>query len=198
MSDVKSFIRDQVRRILFEENQAPAPVQAPAPAAPSSSKEDQSSSGDSAQRGPRVVRGRVGKGNFSKATKLTGSLVDKSPADRAELVKKLGLKAANGSTNVDKVMSIVKSAISGASIMRDTYPGAEIMQDEDGTKFIRIATSSKVEIRDAAQYMYLVFIAAEKEGLLAGINANIIPGIVGAKDGQILAVLVTDATGSRR
>jgi hypothetical protein len=192
MSDVKSFIRDQVRRILFEENQAPAP------AAPSSSKEDKSSSGDSAQRGPRVVRGRVGKGNFSKATKLTGSLVDKSPADRAELVKKLGLKAANGSTNVDKVMSIVKSAISGASIMRDTYPGAEIMQDEEGTKFIRVATSSKVEIRDAAQYMYLVFIAAEKEGLLAGINANIIPGIVGAKDGQILAVLVTDATGSRR
>lgn len=192
MSDVKSFIRNQVRRILFEENQETAPA-----ASPSSNKGDKPS-GESEQRGPRVVRGRVGKGNFSKATKLTGSLVDKSPADRAELVKKLGLKAASGSTNVDKVMSIVLSAIRGASIMRDTYPNAEIMQDEEGVKFIRISTSSKVEIRDAAQYMYLVFIAAEKEGLLEGINANITPGVIGAKDGQILAVLVTDATGRRR
>lgn len=192
MSDVKSFIRNQVRRILFEENQEAAPAASPPP-----NKGDKPS-GESEQRGPRVIRGRVGKGNFSKATKLTGSLVDKSPADRAELVKKLGLKAASGSTSVDKVLSIVMSAIRGASIMRDTYLSAEIMQDEEGTKFIRIPTSPKVEIRDAAQYMYLVFIAAEKEGLLAGINADIIPGIINVKDGQALAVVVNDTTARRR
>lgn len=175
MRDVDSFIRNQIRKILLEEN---APESAPA---------QKEKAKEPEQQGPRVVRGRVGKGNFSKATRQAGSLAEKNPA---ELVKKLELKGASGGSSLEKVLSIVKQAISGASVMRSAYHKAEIMQDESGDKFIRIAHSSEIEPRDAAQYMFLTFIAAEKEGLLAGINGQITPGLVRAGEGEMVAVLL--------
>lgn len=184
MRDVDSFVRNQVRKILFEENTSPssAPATAPPPAPKAKSEEPAS-----AQQGPRIVRGRVGKGNFSKATKAAGSLAEKNPA---ELVKKLGIQGASGGSPLEKVLSIVKQAISGASVMRSAYRKAEIMQDEGGSRFIRIAHSSEIEPRDAAQYMFLTFIAAEKEGLLAGIKGQITPGLIRAGEGEMVAVIL--------
>ena len=175
MRDVDSFIRSQVRKILFEDR-APEPTSAP-----------KAKSEEPAQRGPRVVRGKIGKGNFSKATKAAGSLAEKNPA---ELVRKLGLQGASGKTDIEKVISIVRQAISGASVMRSAYYTPELMQDSSGDKFIRITHSSEISPRDAAQYMFLTFIAAEKEGLLAGIKGQITPGLVMADEGEMVAILL--------
>lgn len=180
MKDADTFIRNQVRKILLEET-APVPAAPAAPAAPKAKSEEP------AQQGPRVVRGRIGKGNFNKATKAAGSLAEKNPA---ELVKKLGLQGASGGSPIEKVLSIIKQAISGASVMRSAYYKAEIMQDAEGSRFIRIAHSSELSPRDAVQYIFLVFVAAEKEGLLGGIKGQITPGLVRTGDGEMVAVIL--------
>lgn len=178
MSDVESFIRNQVRRILSEDSAA---------ATSSDGKGSQAQAAPERQ-GPRVVRGRVGKGNFSKATRVANSLADKNPA---QLVKNLGLRGPTGATQEEKVLSVVQQAISSASVMRSAYPGrAEIMQDEDGKKFIRVPHNTEIQIRDAAQYMYLVFLAAQKEGMLAGIKGTVSPGIVNTGSGEMVAILL--------
>lgn len=177
MSDVESFIRSQVRRILSEDG----PVAAP------NGKGGQAQAAPERQ-GPRVVRGRVGKGNFSKATRVANSLADKNPA---QLVKNLGLRGPTGATQEEKVLSVVQQAISSASVMRSAYPRAEIMQDEDGKKFIRVAHNTEVQVRDAAQYMYLVFLAAQKEGMLSGIKGTVSPGIINTGSGEMVAILLS-------
>lgn len=74
--------------------------------------------------------------------------------------------------------------------MKAAYNNAEIMQDERGEKFIRIDHSTEISPRDAAQYLYLVFIAADKVGMLSGIKGNISPGIVKTGQGEIVAVII--------
>lgn len=194
MRDVESFIRNQVRRILREDAPAAptAPAASPTPT-PSGGQPAGSGGGQApdknkeSNQGPRVVRGRVGGGNFSAAVRAANSLADKNPA---ELVKKLGLKGATGSSNIERVESIVRQAVSGASVMQAAYSKPEIMQDESGNQFIRIPHNTEIKAREAAQYMFLVFQAAQKEGLLGGIKGKIRPGLVKADGKEIVAVLL--------
>lgn len=174
MRDVNSFIRDQVRKILLEENDG-------------TSESPEQKKKEPPQQGPRVLRGRVGKGNFNKATRLAGSLAEENPA---ELVTKLGLKGASGGTDIEKVRSIIDQARQGASVMRTAYIKTEIMKDESNTELVRIGHSSEISPRDAAQYIFLTFIAAEKEGLLGGIQGKIVPGLVTLSGKEEVAVLL--------
>lgn len=174
MRDVNSFIRDQVRKILLKESE-------------SSSESPEDNKKESPQQGPTVLRGRVGKGNFSKATKLAGSLAEENPA---ELVTKLRLKAPKGGTDIEKVRSIIDQARRGASVMGTAYVMTEIVKDEFGTELVRIGHSSEISPRDAAQYIFLTFLAAEKQGLLGGIQGKIVPGLVKLSGNEEVAVLL--------
>jgi len=150
MRDVETFIREHVRRILSEKKPA--------------------------SKDRKVVRGRVGRGQFQKAIRLKGSLADTDPG---ALVKKLGLEGfePEGDVAEEKVLGLVRKAISSADIMREAYVGAEIVQDEEGTPFIRIIPGEGLSPRDAVQYMFLALVAASSEGLLSGVNKTVVPGL---------------------
>jgi hypothetical protein len=92
MRDVETFIREHVRRILSEKKPA--------------------------SKDRKVVRGRVGRGQFQKAIRLKGSLADTDPG---ALVKKLGLEGfePEGDVAEEKVLGLVRKAISSADIMRE-------------------------------------------------------------------------------
>jgi hypothetical protein len=150
MRDAETFIREHVRRILAEKKPA--------------------------SRDLKVVRGRIGQGDFKSATKLAGSLAD---TDSKALVKKLGIEGfePSGGSPEEKVLSLVKKAISGAPVMREAYAGAEIVQDEEGVPFVRIVAGEGLGNRDAVQYMFLALVAASNEGMLTGINKTVVPGL---------------------
>lgn len=148
--DVETFIREHVRRILTEKKAASADL--------------------------RVVRGRVGGGAFQKALRLKGSLADTDPG---ALIEKLRLKGfePSGAGPEERVLSLVQKAITGAPVMREAYTGAEIVQDEEGTPFIRITPGEGLSPRDAVQYMFLALVAASSVGMLSGINKTVMPGL---------------------
>jgi hypothetical protein len=150
MRDAETFIREHVRRILAEKK--------------------------AASRDLKVVRGRIGRGDWQKATKLAGSLADTDPG---ALVEKLGLEGFElaGSGPEERVLSLVQKAITTAPVMREAYGGAEVVQDEEGVPFIRIKPGQGLSPRDAAQYMFLALVAAANTGLLSGINKTVMPGL---------------------
>lgn len=150
MSDAETFIREHVRRILSEKKPA--------------------------SRDLKVVRGAVGKGGFQKAIRLEGSLADTDPQ---ALVEKLGLEGfeLSGEGAEERVLSLVQKAITGASVMREAFAGAELVQDEEGTRFIRIEPGEGLSQRNAVQYIFLALVAASNTGLLSGINRTVVPGL---------------------
>ena len=150
MQDVETFIREHVRRILSEKRRA--------------------------SRDLTVVRGRIGKGDFKRESKLAGSLADKDPES---LMKKLGLSKfmPSGGSPEEKVLSLIEQAITGVELMRTAYSGASLAQGEDGVKFIRIAHSGDIKPREAVQYLFLVLVAASATGKLKGIGKTVIPGL---------------------
>lgn len=150
MSDAETFIREHVRRILSEKKPA--------------------------SRDLGVVRGDVGGGRFKNVPKLEGSLADTDPQS---LVEKLGLEGfeLSGDGAEERVLSLVQKAITGASVMREAFAGAELVQDEKGTRFIRISPSEGLSQRNAVQYIFLALVAASNTGLLSGINKTVMPGV---------------------
>lgn len=172
MSDVESFIRNQVRRILLEKSETE-----------STPKKKQSTE-------PQVVRGRVGGGNFSaEIRKVGGRLAEEGGPE--QIVKELNITGASGRTDSEKIVSIINQARnSRVGVMREAYNESPvILQDESGAQFVHVKHNSELSTRDAAQYMYLLFYAAEKAGKTGDIGGKIIPGIVNAGEGEIVAIL---------
>jgi hypothetical protein len=150
MSDAETFIREHVRRILSEKKPASKDL--------------------------KVVRGAIGKGGFQKAIRLAGSLADTNPK---ALVEKLGLEGfeLSGGSPEERVLSLVQKAITGAPVMREAFDLAELVQDEEGTRFIRIEPGQGLSPRNAAQYIFLALVAASNTGMLSGINRTVMPGL---------------------
>ena len=181
MRDVEAFVRNQIRRILLED--APTPSPAGQSATPAAGRDEGS------VQGPRVIRGRIGGGKFSNAIVNVKSRAD-TPEGAQKLIKDLGISGPTGRTQIEKVLSIVKQATSKADVMRDAYGDAKILQDEAGAQFIQVKHNSELTPRNAAQYMYIMFQAAEKAGKLAGIKGEVIPGLVKTGDGDVVAIIL--------
>ena len=150
MSNAETFIREHVRRILSEKR--------------------------AASKDLKVVRGDVGSGRFKNVPKLSGSLADTDPK---ALIEKLGLEGfeLSGGSAEERVLGLVQKAITGAPVMREAFDLAELVQDEKGTRFIRIEPGQGLSPRSAVQYIFLALVAASNAGMLSGINRTVMPGL---------------------
>ena len=148
------FIRKEIQKILREE-------------------EEQKSGG-------QIRRGKVGRGRIKDKVKEAKALASKNPR---KLMKNLNITGVDGEDTPKKILSLVRKAIYGTSIMSVAYSGATLNSDpQTNEQFIRVMPGD-LGLRDGALYMLHTITGADNAGLLGNLDYNI---EVGVKDGQIM------------
>lgn len=129
-----------------------------------------------------IARGALGRGRFSAFVSEAGA---RSTGDADGLMKDLGVKAATGSTDVDKVRSILQIALSYHSLMRQAFAGAstakiKMAEDENPTPGVRVATA-EISTRDGMKFISHTLDGAKNAGMLSLEGAI----EIGLHDGEI-------------
>ena len=149
------FIRKEIQKILREEE------------------EEKKSGGE-------IRRGKVGRGRIKDKVKEAKALASKNPR---KLMKNLNITGVDGEDTPKKILSLVRKAIYGTSIMSVAYSGATLGSDpQSNEQFIRVIPGD-LGLRDGALYMLHTITGADNAGLLGNLDYNI---EVGVKDGQIM------------
>jgi len=163
MTDIDSFIRKHVRKILVE-------------ATPSAGAGD----ADQSQSDSTTIRrGKIGRGRISAASIEAGALALEDPQ---KLLKKLGIKSPSGS-GPDRVLNLLRDAIQEKTVMSQAYRGLEVKKNEDGESYIRIRPANGLSERNAALYMLHVLVAAK--GLIGNIGVGVVVGLDDANQAVI-------------
>ena len=158
MSDLKSFIKREVQKVILLEKKK----------------------GD----GP-VKKGKLGRGGIKKKIKEAGALASEKPQ---ELMKKLGIKgAASGASDHDMVVNLIRSAVFGNSTMSTAYGGAKITSAnlKDGKQKVVIVTTRKISPRDGALYILHTLTGAHNAGYLSGLKSEL---EVSVENGEITVI----------
>lgn len=158
MSDLKSFIKREVQKVILLEKKK----------------------GD----GP-VKKGKLGRGGIKKKIKEAGALASEKPQ---ELMKKLGIKgAASGASDHDMVVNLIRSAVFGNSTMSTAYGGAKITSAniDDGKQKVVVVTTRKISPRDGALYILHTLTGAHNAGYLSGLKSEL---EVSVENGEITVI----------
>lgn len=164
MTDIDSFIRKHVRKILVE-------------ATPSAGAGD----ADQSQSDSTTIRrGKIGRGRISAASIEAGALALEDPQ---KLLKKLGISKSPSGSGPDRVLNLLKAAIQEKTVMSQAYLGLEVKENEDGESYIRIRPAEGLSERNAALYMLHVLVAAK--GLIGNIGVGVVVGLDDANQAVI-------------
>jgi hypothetical protein len=126
-----------------------------------------------------IRRGKVGQGRIKDKVKEAKALASKDPK---KLMKNLNISGVDGDTTQKKILSLVRNAIYGTSIMSVAYSGATLAKDQQGKSYIRVVAGD-LGVRDGALYMLHTITGADNAGILGSLDFNI---EVGVKQGQIV------------
>tara|TARA_Y100001958_G_C21100151_1_gene450366 strand:+ start:412 stop:900 length:489 start_codon:yes stop_codon:yes gene_type:complete len=158
MSDLKSFIKREVQKVILLEKKK----------------------GD----GP-VKKGKLGRGGIKAKIKEAGALASEKPQ---ELMKKLGISgAASGASDYDMVVNLIRSAIFGNETMGAAYGGAKINTVSIGgdKQKVVIVTTRKISPRDGALYMLHTLTGAHNAGYLSALKSEL---EVSVENGEITVI----------
>ena len=110
--------------------------------------------------------GAFGRGGWSKEMKLVETRAVNDPDG---LMKDLGIGAASGNTDVQKVYSVLSQAVSKNDIMKTAFSAPKQKKIKEGDKdviVVQVAPTGDVSYRNGAKYLYLTLLAAENAGVL--------------------------------
>ncbi len=158
MSDLKSFIKREVQKVILLEKKKDA--------------------------GP-VKKGKLGRGGIKAKIKEAGALASEKPQ---ELMKKLGISgAASGASDYDMVVNLIRSAIFGNETMGAAYGGAKINTVSIGgdKQKVVIVTTRKISPRDGALYMLHTLTGAHNAGYLSALKSEL---EVSVENGEITVI----------
>ena len=142
------FIREEIRRIIYERSGEEA--------IKDTSAKDEEPSGE---KTTRLGRG----GSYKKEIKQAGALATKKPR---ELMKRLNLSRASGSTDIDRLNSLLSQAVTGTPAMKDVYGNPEARRHKTSKKKgIRIPVKI-IPARDARMYLIHTLVGALSAGYL--------------------------------
>lgn len=187
---ILSLIKEQAKPEDTEEKPDQA-AQDPAPASPKdqpqpAQKPDKPKPGrkkSSAEPGSiNIAPGSVGKGRFKS---FIGEAEARSVSEPEKLMKDLGIESAAGSTDVDKIKSIIQRAINFNPIMASAYAGAtgvkvKIGENTAPTAGIKVFTS-ELSTRDGIKFISHTLSGAKNAGALSLTGAI----EIGLHDGEI-------------
>jgi len=101
---------------------------------------------------------RPGRGGYKKEIQQAGSLAKSNPA---ELMKRLGIAAVQGSSDVEKLHSLLSQATSGTDIMSQAFDTPSPRRDNvTGKEGVRVPVKL-ISARDARKYLEHTLIAAQ-------------------------------------
>jgi uncharacterized protein YwbE len=159
-SRIKKIIQGAVLRILTE-----ADPQPPA---------NSIKSGEKKKTG-KVTQGPVGRGGIRNSVREAAARAS-TPEGSAKLMKELKVKVS-GTSIVEKVLSVIKSTISGIDVMQESYSSAEFIKDEaTGDEIIRVSMKS-LDARTGAFYIRHILTAAHNSDLLGEYNKEVEVGV---------------------
>jgi hypothetical protein len=119
----------------------------------------------------RIATGAVGGGRFSKFVGDAKARVENDPSG---LMRDLGIKSADGSNDLEKILSILNTAIHTNSVMGEAYSGSNISQ-EQSPEGIMIKTvgafPSGINNRNGIKFISHTLVAAKNAGILQLQNA---------------------------
>lgn len=125
--------------------------------------------------GLRIATGALGSGRFKRMVAEAGARVEKDPKG---LMKDLGIKGSSGGTDLDKALSVIRSAIYTNLTMGEAYTGASYSQEQsqegEPVKVVAIYPSG-LNTRNAIKFMSHTLQAAINAGMLGltgGIELN--------------------------
>lgn len=129
-----------------------------------------------------ITPGSVGRGRFKA---FVGEAGARAQSDADGLMEDLGVKAATGSTDADRVKSILQRAIAFNSLMGQAYAGAsgarvKIGEDSSPTQGVRIAVG-EISTRDGIKFISHTLSGAKNAGMLSLEGAI----EIGLHDGEI-------------
>ena len=162
MSELENFLRREIKNIVLSE------------------KKEKSDKEKPGRRG-NIKRGKIGGGKIKDKIKEAGALAADNPK---ELMNRLGISGApGGASDLDKVVSLIRSAIFGNDTMQQAYGGAKISTYEN-SKVVEVITR-KITARDGALYVLHTLTGASNAGLLPQLSSEI---KVGNYDGRVLVI----------
>ncbi len=167
----EQFIRNQIRRILFEETegttgQVPTPTPALAESAPQDSEED--------KRTGKVAKVKPGRGRVKAEIEEAGALANSDPQ---ELMKKLKIKAAPGDSSIKQIAFILNKAVETLKSvpgLEEAYERIAIKKSPEGDLYIHIIPN-KISARDALLYMNHTIVGAVNAGVLKNLDQEVVP-----------------------
>lgn len=113
-----------------------------------------------------IATGAVGRGRFKRFVAEAGARAQKDPAG---LMEDLGVKAAAGANDIERALSVVRSAIYGNIDMGEAFSGASIAQEKtaDG-KVIKVIAiyPAGLNSRNALKFMSHTLHGAINAGIL--------------------------------
>ena len=143
-------IKDLVADILLEE--------------PEDKKAEDKKSEDKKSKSKEVdIEASTGSGRYSRGVSEAGALAKDSPK---ELMKNLGVSSASGSSDLEKITSILKQAMTGTSEMSRVYTGlSKISASGNKPEAIKVKVDI-IKVRDGVKYMYHTLVGARNAGVL--------------------------------
>ena len=145
MSDLKKFLRREVKKVLLEKKEGDGPVK----------------------------KGKLGRGGIKKKIKEAGALASEKPQELMKKLGVSG--APGGASDHDMVVNLIRSAIFGNDTMSTAYGGAKIVKlvvDDDEQKVVTVSTR-KISPRDGALYILHTLTGAHNAGLLGNLKSEL-------------------------
>ena len=115
----------------------------------------------------KIASGAVGRGRFRKFVSEAGARSKKDPKG---LMKDLGIKKAQGASDIEKIMSVLTSAVNFHPTMREAYAGVSQKRENIPTQGqvngVAINLAS-IDARNGMKFILHTLHAAKNAGLLS-------------------------------
>ena len=174
--NIEQLVKETFYKLLLEQPSSPdAKPDAQAPPEPKEDKpkedkpkEDKPKRKKAAPGSINIAPGSVGRGRFKS---FVGEAGARAESDADGLMDDLGVKAASGNTDTEKVKSILQRAIAFNQLMGQAYTGAsgarvKMGEDASPTPGVRVAVS-EISTRDGIKFISHTLAGAKNAGMLS-------------------------------
>ena len=186
--DIKTLVQETFYKLLLEEEKPAQPKQDadPAPEATPEKKDKppkrKKKKKKAAPGSINIAQGSLGRGRFTAFVSEAGA---RSEGDPDGLMKDLGVKSASGSTDVERVSSVLQRALSFHSLMRQAFTGSsssrvKMAEDDQPTSGVKV-TVAEISTRNGIKFISHTLSAAKNAGMLSLDGAI----EIGLHDGEI-------------
>jgi len=182
--NIEQLVKETFYKLLLEQPSDDKPQDPPSPEG-KEDKEDKPKKRKKKAAPPgsiNITPGSVGRGRFKS---FVGEAGARAQSDADGLMEDLGIKAASGNSDTDRVKNILQRAIVFNTLMGQAYAGAsgsrvKIGEDDSPTSGVRVAVS-EISTRDGIKFISHTLSGAKNAGMLSLEGAI----EIGLHDGEI-------------